>query len=59
MLRSGSSGTTEPLSSCAAGVATAWRYVDGTVELLAAWAPGLHEALAGLGEGDFVSLDGR
>jgi hypothetical protein len=38
--------------------ATAWRYVDETVEVLAAWAPGLHEALVGLGEGDFVIVDG-
>ncbi|GAA4885642.1 IS5/IS1182 family transposase [Kitasatospora terrestris] len=38
--------------------ATAWRYVDETVELLAAWAPGLREALVGLGEGDFVIVDG-
>jgi predicted transposase YbfD/YdcC len=35
--------------------ATAWRYVDETVEVLAAWAPGLH--LVGLGEGDFVIVD--
>lgn len=38
--------------------ATAWRYVDETLEVLAAWAPGLHEALVGLGEGDFVIVDG-
>lgn len=38
--------------------ATAWRYVDETVEVLAAWAPGLHEALVGLYEGDFVIADG-
>jgi len=38
--------------------ATAWRYVDETVEVIAAWAPGLREALVGLGEGDFVILDG-
>ncbi|MFE0063210.1 transposase family protein, partial [Streptomyces sp. NPDC059003] len=38
--------------------ATAWRCVDETVEVLAAWAPGLHEALVGLGEGDFVIVDG-
>lgn len=38
--------------------ATAWRYVDETVEVLAAWAPGLHEALVGVGEGDFVIVDG-
>ncbi len=38
--------------------ATAWRYVDETVEVLAAWAPGLQEALVGLGEGDFVIVDG-
>ncbi|MHA7962477.1 transposase family protein [Streptomyces sp. L500] len=37
---------------------TAWRYVDETLEVLAAWAPGLREALAGLGEGDFVVVDG-
>lgn len=36
----------------------AWRYVDETVEVLAARAPGLHEALVGLGEGDFVIVDG-
>lgn len=38
--------------------ATAWRYVDETLDVLAAWAPGLHEALVGLGEGDFVIVDG-
>ncbi|GJF33658.1 hypothetical protein KNE206_63580 [Kitasatospora sp. NE20-6] len=38
--------------------ATAWRYVDETIEVLAAWAPGLREALAVLGEGDFVIVDG-
>ncbi len=38
--------------------ATAWRYVDETVEVLAAWAPGLHEALVSLGEDDFVIVDG-
>jgi hypothetical protein len=38
--------------------ATAWRYVHETVEALASWAPGLHEALIGLGEGDFVILGG-
>lgn len=38
--------------------ATAWRYVDETVEVLAAWAPGLQEALTGLGEGDHVIVDG-
>ncbi len=38
--------------------ATAWRYVDETIEILASWAPGLHEALTGLGEGDFVIVDG-
>ncbi|MGX8904655.1 transposase family protein [Streptomyces netropsis] len=38
--------------------ATAWRYVDETLEVLAAWAPGLREAVAGLGEGDFVIVDG-
>lgn len=38
--------------------ATAWRYVDETVDVLAAWAPGLREALAGRGEDNFVILDG-
>ncbi|MGX8904736.1 transposase family protein [Streptomyces netropsis] len=38
--------------------ATAWRYVDETLDVLAAWAPGLREALVGLGEGDFVVVDG-
>ncbi|UNM13188.1 transposase [Streptomyces formicae] len=37
---------------------TAWRYVDETLDVLAAWAPGLREALVGLGEGDFVIVDG-
>ncbi|MFP8908531.1 helix-turn-helix domain-containing protein, partial [Streptomyces atacamensis] len=31
--------------------ATAWRYVDEVLDVLASWAPGLHEALVGLGEG--------
>lgn len=35
--------------------ATAWRYVDETLEVLAGWAPSLHEALVGLGEGDSSS----
>ena len=52
----------ETLAQLAAGFgvseATAWRYVDETLEVLAAWAPGLREALAGLGEGDFVIVDG-
>lgn len=38
--------------------ATAWRYVDETFEVLASWAPGLHEALTGLGEGNHVIVDG-
>lgn len=38
--------------------ATAWRYVDETISVLAAWAPGLREALTGRGEDDFVVLDG-
>jgi hypothetical protein len=38
--------------------ATAWRYVDETLDVLAGWAPGLHEALTGLGEGDHVIVDG-
>ncbi|MFD7648389.1 transposase family protein [Streptomyces albidoflavus] len=37
--------------------ATAWRYVDETLNVLASWAPSLHEALTGLGEGDHVSFD--
>ncbi|MFF6837133.1 transposase family protein [Streptomyces sp. NPDC012438] len=37
---------------------TAWRYVDETLDALAAWAPDLHEALTGLGEGDHVIVDG-
>ncbi len=38
--------------------ATAWRYVDEVLGVLASWAPGLHEALTGLGEGDRVIVDG-
>ncbi|MFD9903019.1 transposase family protein [Streptomyces sp. NPDC059063] len=38
--------------------ATAWRYVVEALDVLAAWAPGLHEALTGPGEGDFVIVDG-
>ncbi|MFF9340022.1 transposase family protein [Streptomyces sp. NPDC014773] len=38
--------------------ATAWRYVDKTLDVLADWAPGLHEALTDLGEGDHVIIDG-
>ncbi|MFD4377592.1 transposase family protein [Streptomyces sp. NPDC058486] len=37
--------------------ATAWRYVDETLNVLAGWAPGLHEALTGPGEGDHVIVD--
>lgn len=37
---------------------TAWRYAEETHEILAAWAPGLRETLVGLGEGDFVIVDG-
>jgi hypothetical protein len=52
----------ETLAQVAAGFgvseATAWRYVGEAVEVLAAWAPGLQEALVGLGEGDFVIVDG-
>lgn len=36
----------------------AWRYVDEALDVLAAGEPGLHEALTGLGEGDFVLVDG-
>ncbi|MZD20337.1 hypothetical protein GTY82_24430 [Streptomyces sp. SID5476] len=38
--------------------ATAWRYVDETISVLAAWAPGLRDGLAGRGEDDFVVVDG-
>ncbi len=52
----------ETFAQLAAGfgvsAATAWRYVDETIEALATWAPGLHEALTGLGEGDHVIVDG-
>uniref|UniRef100_UPI003EBCE8C6 helix-turn-helix domain-containing protein n=1 Tax=unclassified Streptomyces TaxID=2593676 RepID=UPI003EBCE8C6 len=52
----------EPLPTLAVGfgvsTATAWRYVDETLDVLAAWAPGLREALTGLGEGDHVIVDG-
>ncbi|WP_234345532.1 transposase family protein, partial [Streptomyces griseus] len=52
----------ETFAQLAAGfgvsTATAWRYVDETLDILAAWAPGLHEALTGLGEGDHVIVDG-
>ncbi|MFF7438050.1 transposase family protein [Streptomyces sp. NPDC008122] len=52
----------ETLPALAAGfgisTATAWRYVDETLDVLAAWAPGLHEALTGLGGGDHVTVDG-
>ncbi|MBB4986569.1 hypothetical protein GGE06_007537 [Streptomyces sp. SFB5A] len=52
----------ETLPALAAGfgvsTATAWRYVDETLDVLAAWAPGLHEALTGLGGGDHVIVDG-
>lgn len=37
--------------------ATAWRYVSETIEILASWASGLHEALAGLGECDLVIVE--
>jgi hypothetical protein len=52
----------ETMPQLAAGfgisTATAWRYVDETLEVLASWAPGLPEALVGLDEGDFVIVDG-
>lgn len=38
--------------------ATAWRYVDETLDVLADWAPGLHAAFTGLGAGDHVLVDG-
>ncbi|MEW2426353.1 transposase family protein [Streptomyces nigra] len=37
---------------------TAWRYVDEVLDVLASWAPGPHEALTGLGEGDHIIVDG-
>lgn len=52
----------ETLPQLAAGfgvsTTTAWRYVDETLDVLASWTPGLQEALVGLGEGDFVIVDG-
>lgn len=54
--------TNETLAQLGAGFgvceATAWRYVDETVDVLAAWAPGLREAVTGRGADDFVILDG-
>jgi hypothetical protein len=38
--------------------ATAWRYVDEALDVLAARGPGPQEALTGLGEGDHVIVDG-
>ncbi|GAA2404205.1 hypothetical protein GCM10010420_34550 [Streptomyces glaucosporus] len=38
--------------------ATAGRYVDEALEVPGSWAPGLHEAGTGPGEGDHVSVDG-
>ncbi|MEU9706925.1 transposase family protein [Streptomyces sp. NPDC047981] len=38
--------------------ATAWRYADETSDVLAGWAPGLQQALTGLGEGNHVIVDG-
>ncbi len=37
---------------------TAWRCVDEALGILACWAPSLHEVLVGLGEDDFVIVDG-
>ncbi|GAA3594040.1 hypothetical protein GCM10022295_89340 [Streptomyces osmaniensis] len=39
------------------GLVVPWRG-PGAGRVLAAWTPGLHEALVGLGEGDFVIVDG-
>jgi hypothetical protein len=51
----------ETLPALAAGfevsTATAWRHADATLHVLAAWAPGLHEAPTGLGEGDSAIVD--
>ncbi|MFE5947497.1 transposase family protein [Streptomyces sp. NPDC056480] len=51
---------TLPALAVGSGVsaATAWRYASEPPDVLAAWAPGLHEALTGLGEGDHVIVDG-
>ncbi|PNV36362.1 IS5/IS1182 family transposase [Streptomyces sp. DH-12] len=38
--------------------ATARRYVDEALDVPVSWAPGPHEALTGLGEGDHVIVDG-
>jgi hypothetical protein len=38
--------------------AIAWRYVDETLDILDICAPGLHEALTALGEGDHVIIGG-
>jgi hypothetical protein len=44
----------ETLPALAAGfgvsTATAWRYVDETLDVLAAWAPGLHELVESVRE---------
>ncbi|MGW6412718.1 hypothetical protein ACWF95_36970 [Streptomyces vinaceus] len=53
------SETFPPLAAaCGVPAATAWRYADETPDVLAAWAPSLHEVLAGLGEGGFVTVYG-
>ncbi|WSV43832.1 transposase family protein [Streptomyces sp. NBC_01077] len=49
---------TAPASGFGISTATAWRYVVETLDVLTAWAPRLYEALTGLGEGDFVIVDG-
>ncbi|MFE5834313.1 transposase family protein [Streptomyces sp. NPDC056488] len=47
-----------PAAGFGVSTATAWRHVDETLDVLAAWAPGLHEALTGLDEVDHVIVDG-
>ncbi|MFF5338457.1 hypothetical protein [Streptomyces sp. NPDC013181] len=50
---------TPPVPAAGFGVSTsaAWRYTEGTPGVVAAWVPGLHEALTGVKEGDFVIVD--
>ncbi|GAA2436783.1 hypothetical protein GCM10010421_28190 [Streptomyces glaucus] len=48
----------QPSAGFGVSEATAWRYVDETVDVLAAWTSGLREALTGRGKDDFVILDG-
>lgn len=45
-------------AGCGVWEAAARRCVDEARDVLASWAPGLHEALTGPGEGDVVIVDG-